>query len=391
MKDLKYSYAYQDVLFGLADAYKELNQSDSATYFNRLGYNESKLTKDYEYNALFVLNEGANLVDKRVYNIAIDSINKALPKMIFYKNSENILASYYYLGKAYDGLGKKNKAVENFIKVDSIYNKTKRITPEFTSGYLYLISYFKNKKDKENQLKYLTQYMYIDSILQNNYKELTKKLQKEYDIPNLILEKENLIQSLTNDKTKSYYGIGLSFLIAIAGTSFGFYQRQTKKKQYFQFEKIMQKSTNNTEIETIEKSKKEVRTVKYGIENIGISEELVEQILEKLNHFEMTKGYLSSNITVQSLSDTFETNSKYISKVVNTYKEKTFIKYINDLRIEYALQSLKEDKKLQKYTIQAMAIEFGFNNAESFSTAFYKKSGIKPVYFIKQLEKLNKT
>lgn len=390
VRDVKYSYAYQDVLFGLADAYKTLKQSDSSTYYNKLGYSESKVTKDYEYNALFVLNEGANLVEKKLYNIAIDSINKALPKVILYKDSENTLAGYYYLGRAYEGLGNHQKAVDNFIKVDSIYNNTKRITPEFTSGYLYLISYFKNKKDKENQLKYLSQYIHIDSLLQNNYKELTKKLQKEYDTPNLILEKENLIQSLTNDKTKSYWGIGLLFLLVIATTSFGFYQYQIKKKQYAQFEKVIHRSTSNTEIETIKISKKEVENVKSGIENIGINEELIQQILEKLNHFEKTKGYLFSNITVQSLSDTFETNSKYISKVVNTYKEKTFVQYINDLRIEYALQCLKEDPKLQKYTIQALSIEFGFNNAESFSTAFYKKSGIKPLYFIKELEKLNK-
>lgn len=388
VRDLKYSYSFQDVLFGLADAYKALNQSDSATYYNRLGYNESRITKDYEYSALFVLNEGANLVEKKKYNTAIDSINKALPKMIFYKNAENILASYYYLGKAYDGLRNHDIAAENFIKVDSIYNRTKKITPEFISGYPYLISYFKNKKDKENQLKYLTQYMHIDSVLQNSYKELTKKLQKEYDTPNLILEKENLIQSLMNDKTKSYWSIGLLFLLVIVATSFGFYQYQIKKKQYYQFEKVMHKSTNDIQIRTIKSSKKEIKAIKSGIENIGINEEMVEQILEKLHHFEETKSYLFSNITVQSLSDTFETNSKYVSKVVNTYKEKTFIQYINDLRIEYALHSLKEDPKLQKYTIQALAVEFGFNNAESFSTAFYKKSGIKPVYFIKQLERL---
>lgn len=386
VQEPKYSYAYQDVLFALADAFKALKQSDSATYYNRLGYKESKLTKDYGYNALFVLNEGANLVEKKIYKTAIDSINKALPKVISDKDTGNTLAAYYYLGKAYDGLEKKNEAVENFIKVDSIYNKTKRITPEFTSGYLYLISYFKNKNDKENQLKYLTKYMYIDSVLQTNYKVLTKKLQKEYDTPNLILEKENLIQSLNNDKTKSFWTISLLFLLVIIATFLGFYQYRIKKRQSSQFEKIMAKSTDN-EIQTVEINKKEVKTAKSGIENIGINEELVEQILEKLTHFEKTKGYLVSNITVQSLSDSFETNSKYISKVINTYKEKTFVQYINDLRIDHALQSLKEDPKLQKYTIQALAIEFGFNNAESFSTAFYKKSGLKPVYFIKQLEK----
>ncbi|CAM3448815.1 helix-turn-helix domain-containing protein [Flavobacterium chungbukense] len=386
VKSDKYSYAYQDVLFALADAYKALKQSDSSTYYNKLGYKESKLTKDYEYNALFILNEGANLVEKKKYYTAIDSIKKALPKMIYYKNIANLLASHYYLGKAYAGLGKEESAVQNFIKVDSIYSKTNKITPEFTSGYPYLISYFKNKKDKEKQLKYLNQFLHIDSLLNNNYKVLSKKLQKEYDTPNLILEKENLIESLQSNRTKSYWGIAVLFLLVTIATAFGFYQYKIKKKQYAQFEKLMNKVKEEPEIKTSEEVK-EVKSVKSGIENIGINQEIVDQILQKLNHFEQTKGYLISNITVQSLSETFETNSKYISKVVNVFKEKTFIQYINDLRIEHALHALKEDHRLQKYTVQALALEFGFNNAESFSTAFYKKSGIKPVYFIKQLEK----
>ncbi|MBE8724574.1 helix-turn-helix domain-containing protein [Flavobacterium hungaricum] len=387
VRSSKYSYAYQDVLFGLADAYKTLKQLDSATYFNKLGYKESKSTKDYRYNALFVLNEGANLVEKKIYYTAIDSINKALPRIISDKDSANTLASYYYLGKAYDGLEKKNLAVENFMKVDSIYIKTKKITPEFTSGYLFLISYFKNKNDKENQLKYLTRYMFIDSVLQTDYKNLSKKLQKEYDMPNLLLEKENLIKVLKNDKTTSYWEIGLLVALVVFSTSFGFYQRQIKKKQYSQFEKIMHNKSATDKKIVGDESTKPSKDEKAGIDNLGINAELVKQILEKLDHFETTKGYLSSNITIQSLSANFETNSKYISKVVNAYKEKSFIQYINDLRIEYALGSLKNDNKLRKYTIQALASEFGFNNAESFSNAFYKKSGIKPAYFIKELDK----
>jgi AraC-like DNA-binding protein len=48
---------------------------------------------------------------------------------------------------------------------------------------------------------------------------------------------------------------------------------------------------------------------------------------------------------------------------------------------------LKEDKKMRKYNLQAIAIECGFNSAESFSTAFFKKTGIKPSFFIKELDK----
>ena len=227
--------------------------------------------------------------------------------------------------------------------------------------------------------------MHIDSVLQNNYKELTKKLRNEYDTPNLILEKENLITSLKKDKTVSNWGIGILFLLAILAIVFAFYQYRVQKRQRIRFEKIMQKETHRVDVNE-EKAEKEIKTNLTKTDTIGINEELISQILEKLKKFETEKRFLESNITLQSLSDAFDTNNKYVSKIVNMYKEKTFIQYINDLRIEHALNLLKEDKKLRKYTIQALSLEFGFNNAESFSTAFYKKTGIKPAYFIKQLE-----
>jgi len=387
VRNPKYSFAYQDVVFALADAHKALNQTDSATYYNKLGYRESKFTKDDEYNSLFVLNEGANLVLKKNFSAALDSINKALPKMIVYKNEGNTLASYYYLGKAYDGLGKKEEAAKNFIKVDSLYKKTKRITPEFVSGYPFLISYYKDKGDKGKQLKYITTYMFIDSTLQNNYKELTKKLQKEYDTPHLISEKQNLIESLKSDKTQMDWVMGGLFFIVISIGGFAFYQYQLKKRYRARFEEIIKVPSvvnNNPITATSEEKEFEIPTI--NIKDIGIAEELVTQILEKLKRFETKKGYLESNITVQMLSTTFETNSKYVSKIVNTHKDKTFIQYINDLRIGYAIVKLQEDTKLRNYTIQALALEFGFNSAESFSTAFYKKTKIKPIYFIKELD-----
>ncbi len=164
----EYSFAYQAVIFALADAHMALKQADSTTYYNKLGYRESKFTGAIDLNALFVLNEGANQVLKKNYKGALDSIDKALPILISFNDKGNILASYYYLGKANDGLKNNTKAVKNFVKVDSMYNETGRITPEFMSGYPYLISYYKEKDDKKNQLKYITKYM---GTLINIYKK----------------------------------------------------------------------------------------------------------------------------------------------------------------------------------------------------------------------------
>jgi AraC-like DNA-binding protein len=381
----EYSFAYHDVIFALADAHKALKQADSSTYYNKLGYQEATITKDETYQYLFILNEGANHVLKKNYRVALDSIYKALPKIIAFKDQGNTLASYYYLGKAYEGLGNPEAAVQNFSKVDSIYKLSKKIIPEFMGGYSFLIRYYKTKGDTENQLKYINTYMTIDSSLQKNYKLLTKKLNIEYDTPHLLKEKATLIESLQKGKIVSYTGIFILLVLVAAIGGFALYQYQFKKKYRSRFEKIMQQTAGVVKTEIQHSPIIEVNLSNNRYQSIGIAEEVVQQILEKLQLFESDSGFLDSMITIQKVAISLNTNSKYLSKIINEFKGKSFVQYSNDLRIEYSIIQLKKDPKLRNYTIQALAMEFGFNNAESFSTAFFKNTGIKPTYFIKEL------
>ena len=98
--------------------------------------------------------------------------------------------------------------------------------------------------------------------------------------------------------------------------------------------------------------------------------------------------YKNSNVSIQNLAKEFNTNTKYLSLVINEYKSKTFINYVNDLRVDNIIIELKQNKNLRKYTVVALAEEAGFNTAESFSNAFYKRTGIKPSFFVKELSKI---
>lgn len=120
-----------------------------------------------------------------------------------------------------------------------------------------------------------------------------------------------------------------------------------------------------------------------------ISKDLINNILKELILFEENEGYLKNTTSLQSLSKDINTNSNYLSKVVNHHKKKSFIHYINDLRIDYVIKRLKNDSVFRKYTINAIANEVGFKKAESFSKAFYKKAGIKPSFFMKEIIKIN--
>src|SRR5690606_40608870 len=78
-----------------------------------------------------------------------------------------------------------------------------------------------------------------------------------------------------------------------------------------------------------------------------------------------SNGFLEKGITLNSVSKKLKTNSSYLSKIVNFYKEESFTNYLNSLRIAFAIDKLKKDSKFRNYTISAIAQEVGFNTAES--------------------------
>lgn len=371
-------FAYENSIFALADSYKSLKEIDSATYYNKLGYFETKKSKNEYLHNIFILNEGANQVLLNNFRGTLDSVEKALPFVIKHKSKINILASYYYKAKAYQGLNNKIKAVENYKRVDSLYKLNSFIYPEFSDGYSFLINYYKDRGDKENQLKFLTTYLEIQNQFQKEYKELSVKLKKDYDLPNLVKDKESLIDSLKKDEQKYFWLIVFLIGLALCLVFISIYQNRLKKKYRLNFEKIINQTSKpeiSNDIVITQTPKKESM----------LSSSLVKDITEKLNKFEKEKLYKNQSLSIQYLANEFSTNTKYLSLVINENKNKSFVNYINDLRIDNIIEELKQNKNLRKYTIAALAEEAGFNTAESFSNAFFKRTGIKPSFFVKEL------
>lgn len=104
-----------------------------------------------------------------------------------------------------------------------------------------------------------------------------------------------------------------------------------------------------------------------------LKDSIASRILQHLEDFEKNKEFLSEGIHLNNLAQRWHTNRNYLSNCVNTYKEKSFIDYINDLRIKYFIENLKENhKRFRCLTIAAIGQELGFSSARSFSKAFVK-------------------
>ncbi len=301
------------------------------------------------------------------------------------QHKRTLVLVFYYLGIAKNSLGKKDIALKQFIKMDSVIQAKKYITNEVREGYHELINHFKRQNDPKNQLLFVNRLLKFDSINFANGIEVNKRLYAGFDTPTLLEDKNQLIKTLKKSKTNySHLAILLGvFVILILVLLYKNNQRHKRlKNKVNELLKITEENTVTHEVTLAQEG---------GIKDeLGIPQNLIEALIDQISQFEKNKGFLNKEITLRSLSLEFNTNTSYLSTIINKIKGKNFSTYLKELRIEHAIQELKTNKKLRtQLTIEGIASEFGFSSSESFSLAFKKETGLRPSYFIKELNKLD--
>jgi YesN/AraC family two-component response regulator len=180
----------------------------------------------------------------------------------------------------------------------------------------------------------------------------------------------------------SYYPLRVFTTILIYWLGYqSIVQLKVSEERKYLREYLLSKSKFADNSEVI--SPKEVNSTNRGI---NISEEIIDNVLKGLNEFENKKDYIQPNINLQVLAKKLDTNTNYLSKIINHYKGVSFTIYLNSLRIENIIKELKANPKIRKFTIKAIAQEAGFNNSDSFSKVFFKLKGENPSEFIKKLD-----
>ncbi|WP_299674972.1 AraC family transcriptional regulator [uncultured Tenacibaculum sp.] len=364
-------------LYAYCDALIYTKKHDSAQIIINQGIEGLKNSNNDIIRIRFIMNSGINNYYLKNYNKALSLLLKS--KEIIKNQQDNLTTAINnsYIGKTYYVLGEKEKGIKYLKESHEFLSETNDVALEILEGYDFIIDYYKNKQDYKNQLFYINALMNFDSVYNKKYRTVSKQITKGYEIPNLMKEKENIISNLKDNQKKNtvFKGVFTSVISILTLVTIFLIKRNRDYKK--RFEDILN-SEENTKPEIIQKK------------TSGISEELTKEILQKLNDYENTKFYLNKRATLSSLAKKLNTNSTYLSKVINSKKGTNFSTYLNNLRIDYAIKKLKKDPQLRAYTIKSIALECGFNNQETFSLAFKKRTKLYPSYFIKELQKKDK-
>ena len=381
-----------------------------------------KLSNDnsYYYNHLKVIHSSnLNTIGNIYFNIGKDSITSYIDSAaVYYKKAYTVAQSFIPIHKNSEQLYSLRK-VKILTQKKEFGKALKNILTtsykDVNSGVIQDVNFYKsiiyhNLKRSDSTLFYANKFLCYDKntpnskknkivifdILANQY-HLLKKTDSAYKYSRLGLKELSQLSSNKNKINITHYTYSFNqikkdnqveikteqsnhitqiifiCIISILLILYLFYiTKKKRRKTLHDFDVILD------EIQTTETPPKK---------DYNIEKDLEINILLQLETLENSTEFLSSEFNIKVLAKKLETNTSYLSYILNNTKKQSFKQYVTKLRIDYLIRKLNTEEQYQNYTIQYLAQEIGYTNPSAFTRAFKKELGITPSEYIKSLKK----
>ena len=333
----------------------------------------SRFTVELGYNSLLFANlyqkMGKDSLSYVYYKKGLENcrINKMYNEVIWlyiinsklFFNKGKIDSSLFYTNKAYE-IWKKNSISKT--RLLSIYK-----------SYYKIFNRLKNYKKANSFLNLFVTFHDSLNTATNSARYMQVLAESDYQ-----REKEKL----SSLETKNYFLLTIAISVFIFLMILSLFYFRLRSAHLKLVEKNIEIASVNR---TLEKKEKKGISPNNSITKT-ISSKQIELFENFENYMKNEKAYLKNDISINYISHQLNTNRTYLSNAINACLKKSFIAYINELRIKEAVNRITLGQ-YKEMTIEGIAIEVGFNNRVSFNTAFKKYTGVLPSYFLSEISK----
>lgn len=286
-------------------------------------------------------------------------------------------------------LGSLYISLQNYKKATDVTRKALELGDAETYGDKYesiyenmALIYSQQQKYKEAYEWYRKYKKQCDKVFNQKKHRQIEELRTQYDVEKKEmvirnLENENLLQRLTLQKTRIIQNTtGFGLLICLC---FLFFFRRQYKKTVEANRNLVRK--NQEIIYEQEKYLKELREVQVVKEKKGentLSAEAISTMVNRINEiFLKEQIFKDGDLTLAALARKLNTNTSYLSRVINDYYGQNFSSFINRYRVN-AAQKILVNPVYNHWTIEGIAKEVGFKSKSSFNIAFRTVTGLTP-------------
>lgn len=279
------------------------------------------------------------------------------------------------LGQFYSVQNKHDKALGYAREILEIEQKQKSPRDRLLA-YIIATNSYEGLKNKDSTIKYMELYTNLSDSLSYVGKQTTNSTVKKMNTVKEKVHKSNMLRIV--------YIAVTALLIVMLCSWFLWKRNQTVlHKRYQSIIRSLNKERKNSPLQPDIRSEAadRVTTPLSMAENTSLS------LLSKLSRFERSERFIKKDLTLTSLANALNTNTRYLSEIIKQHKGKSFNSYINGLRIRYITNKLYENPVYREYKISYLAEACGFSSREVFAVIFKKETGVSPSYFINQLKK----
>jgi len=366
----------------LSNAFLKVDQLDSAKQYVKSM--ADIISKQDSCNLRMLLNARAEIdFYEKDYTSAKENFTKA-SELCNVNMPLMDLQTTYDLGKVAHGQGNFQEAKNLLQRGLNNYEVTPAEEGYMDDYYKLLADSYKETGDFERANYYFEKYINSTSEY-NKIQSDVKASTREQEIETFRSELETLETEKNKKQTYlNYLLLGASVIIlGLLFVLLRFYRN--KRKNEAKFEALIAKIKAAEKPEDIIDTKDEELEEKNTTD---VPEETKQQILAGLKKLEKQEYFLKQDCNSYNVAKKINTNTSYLSKVINSHFGKNFNTYINDLRINYTIVRLKNDVIFRSYSIQSIAEEVGYKSADSFTKYFKKDTGLNPSFYIKEIKNI---
>ncbi|NBL63690.1 helix-turn-helix domain-containing protein [Flavobacterium sp. NST-5] len=256
------------------------------------------------------------------------------------------------------------------------YENTKVSKENLLMAYNIMTQCYQEKKDHRKAYSFAQKSLELIRSIEA-IKSKSLNFLHNYDLEIIEAESNKVIQSKNHIKILLF-----AILIVLILVVYGFYHYYKKQQEnHARFLNIIQ----NLKGAKMVMPEPSAVTVEPPLRQT-MDSKLVEKLSLGLKKLEEKEYFLDPNFKLALVAKKLNTNTAYLSQYFNQSMQKTFTEYTQELRIQYVLQKLKDSPQFRKYTLQAMAEEVGYKDANTFVRVFKKQTGLSLNYYIDKTE-----
>lgn len=304
-------------------------------------------------------------------------------------------SAYEVLYRLYDKLGEQDSSLVYISKCITTAETTGQISL-FPEVLKKLSEVYDKASDKHKANEFKARYQVLcDSIYNVREFNKTKNLQFLYEMAKI----ENTISTLNSEKERKeakirYQQTMISVTLAVTllvtlllvvvwrqkrrlDESYRSLFSMNKKVDSIHKQLVvadLEKNTTDEQCMPVEETEKSTRYTTSNLRN-DQHQKLVARITDVM---ENTREYANSDFSLERLAMLINSNSKYVSQVINGHYGKNFSNFVNDYRIRLACQMLSDTEKYGNLTIRGIADSAGYRSNTAFVNAFRKTTGMTP-------------